>query len=128
MENIKDNTNLPKAVKIGTIVYDATIKENLIVIDCYEKVAFNCKKNIARLNSGRTFINTEDGIKALGLELWTPEVGDYVILRKTLTKDGFETKKVKFYNKDLKQVVFSDGTQFLEFIEPFTGSIPLSLI
>lgn len=121
---MNDRTSIPKVVTTGDIVYDkAQTGKYFRVIETFEKVVFNVKKNIARLSNGRTFVNSNIGIDTCGFNKWIPESEKFVVINSS-DNNEYLIKRIKNVNIIKKQVLCYDNSilKFSE-ISPFIGEI-----
>lgn len=123
MKEITDRTNIPKVVEKGDFIhYFNPIGEGLVqVVETFENVVFNVRKNIAVLNNGKKVVNSEDGLKATGFTKWIPEVEKFVVI-KTSSTNEYKVKRVKEVHKIKKEVTLYDSStlKFCE-VNPFVG-------
>ena len=106
--------------KIGDILESIHYKSYVVVIKTFEKEVFKKQKQVATLNTGKTYINTAEGLAAAGFRKWIPQSEQFVILIDKEMKHEFKVYRIKTVIEKEKRVILYNGTK-LKFseIEPF---------
>lgn len=114
--------------KVGDILESIHYKSYVQVVETLEREVFKKMKQVAKLNTGREYINTAEGLSSAGFRKWIPQQEQFIILVDKELRNEFKVFRVKTVIEKEKRLVLYNGTK-LKFseVEPFVGDSPFHL-
>ncbi len=94
----------------------------------FEREVFKKMKPIARLNNGKEFVNTEEGMYACGLKKWIPMEETFVVKINKGVPHEFSAYRVKQVLLKTNEVLLYNSKKIkISEIEPLNGLSPIYL-